>query len=144
MPHSIFRDIAKDPKTWVETPSFCELIRWGETRFASRLLMLQRYHSLRIVVESLVSNIEYKRWLGSQDVDKRKKGEQIRLTVQKFEHWEGVWRAVRVLNPVLTVLRLTDGKTGATLGKVWGLCAELDALYRTEIDGIDENIRGMM
>ena len=144
MPHSIFRDIAKDPKTWVETPSFCELIRWGETRFASRLLMLQRYHSLRIVVESLVSNIEYKRWLGSQDVDKRKKGEQIRLTVQKFEHWEGVWRAVRVLNPVLTVLRLTDGKTGATLGKVWGLCAELDALYRTEIDGIDENIREMM
>ena len=106
--------------------------------------MLQRYHSLRIVVESLVSNIEYKRWLGSQDADKRNKGEQIRLIVQKFEHWEGVWRAVRVLNPVLTVLRLTDGKTGATLGKVWGLCAELDALYRTEIDGIDENIREMM
>lgn len=31
MPHSIFRDIAKDPKTWVEKPEFFGLIRWGET-----------------------------------------------------------------------------------------------------------------
>ena len=106
--------------------------------------MLQRYHCLRIVLESLVSNIEYKRWLGSQDVDKRKKGEEIRLTVQDVDHWEGVSRTVRVLTPVLTVLRLTDGKTGATLGKVWGLCAELDALYRTQIDGLDKNIREKM
>ena len=49
------------------------------------------------------------------------KGDEVKLTVQKTEHWEGVERAVRVLRPVLKVLRLADGKTGATLGKVYGL-----------------------
>ena len=39
---------------------------------------------------------------------------------------------------------VTDGKTGATLGKVYGLCVGLDALYRDEIDGIDDEIRERM
>ncbi len=47
---------------------------------------------------------------------------------------------MRVLRPVLKVLRLTDGKTGATLGKVYGLCVALDALYRNDVDGIDDDI----
>ena len=57
-PHSIFRDISTDPATWIgsDRPTFCELIKWGETRFASRLLLLERYHALRIVVVALVSN----------------------------------------------------------------------------------------
>ena len=49
-----------------------------------------------------------------------------------------------MLTPTLRVLRLTDGKTGATLGKVYGLCAELDALYRNDIDGMDGQIRERM
>ena len=72
------------------------------------------------------------------------KGDEVKLTVQKTEHWVGVERTVRVLRPVLKVLRLTDGKTGATLGKVYGLCVGLDALYRDEIDGIDGDIRERM
>ena len=56
------------------------------------------------------------------------KGDEVKFTVQKTEHWVGVERTVRVLRPVLKVLRLTDGKTGATLGKVYGLCVGLDAL----------------
>ena len=58
--------------------------------------------------------------------------------------WDGVSRAVRVLTPTLRVLRLTDGKTGATLGKVYGLCATLDALYRNDIDSMDDQIRERM
>jgi hypothetical protein len=61
IPLSIFRTISDDPQTWTAAdpqPDFCNLIKWVETRFASRLLMLERYHSMRIVVEALVSNIE--------------------------------------------------------------------------------------
>ncbi len=47
---------------------------------------------------------------------------------------------MRVLRPVLKVLRLTDGKKGATLGKVYGLCVVLDALYRNDVDVIDANL----
>ena len=97
----------------------CDLIKWVETRFASRLLMLGRYHSMGIVIEALVANIPYKRWLNQQDPATREKGEWVWLTVNETDHWEAVSRAVRVLTPVLKVLRLTDGKTGATLGKVY-------------------------
>lgn len=51
-------------------------------------------------MESLVTNPGYKQWLSKQNKATKTKGEEIRLTVQKVEHWEGVWRAVRVLNPV--------------------------------------------
>ena len=95
-------------------------------------------------MEALVSNPKYKNWLASQNAETRSKGDDIRLTVQKTEHWVGVERTVQVLLPVLKVLRLTDGKTGATLGKVYGLCVGLDALYRDEIDGIDDEIRERM
>ena len=47
----------------------------------------------------------------------------------------------RVLQPTLKVLRLTDGKTGATLGKVHGLCVGPDALYMNEIVGMDDETR---
>ena len=45
---------------------------------------------------------------------------------------------MRVLNPVVKLLRLTDGKTGATLGKVFGLCAEVAANFKKEIPGLSK------
>ena len=72
-PHSIFRDISNDVESWIGTPkpNFCELIKFGETRFASRLLLLERYYSLQIVIEALVSNPRYKNWLASQNTETR-------------------------------------------------------------------------
>ena len=106
--------------------------------------MLGRYHCMKIVLGAVVANISYKRWLDKQDEATKKKAAWVALTVNDNEHWDSVSRAVRVLTPTLRVLRLTDGKTGATLGKVYGLCAELDALYRNDIDGMDGQIRERM
>ena len=64
--------------------------------------------------------------------------------MQNSEHWVAVECTVRVLQPTLKVLRLTDGKTGATLGKVHGLCVGPDALYRNEIVGMDDETREKM
>ena len=106
--------------------------------------MLGRYHCMKIVLGAVVANISYKRWLDKQDEATKKKAAWVALTVNDDDHWDSVSRAVRVLTPTLRVLRLTDGKTGATLGKVYGLCAELDALYRNDIDGMDDEIRQRM
>ncbi len=46
-----------------------------------------------------------------------------------------------MLSPVLQVLRLTDGKSGATLGKVYHLMATLGSKYETPIAGLDDNVR---
>ena len=81
--------------------------------------MLGRYHCMRIVLGAVVANISYKRWLDKQEPATKTKGAWVLLTVNDDDHWDGVSRAVRVLTPTLRVLRLTDGKTGATLGKVY-------------------------
>ena len=64
--------------------------------------------------------------------------------MQKTKHWEAVSLTVRVLSPALTLLRLTDGKTGATLGKVYALFANLNQAYRQEVEGIDKTTRARM
>lgn len=141
-PLSIFRKIVADPTTWSDAelpqPSFCELIKHCDTRFASNVMMLQRYIALQVVVEAMVANPVYKLWLSKQKVESRLKGEEIRSTVQDADHWAGVSLTVRVLLPALKLLRLTDGKTGATLGKVYALFSEVDASYTGEIAGVDE------
>jgi hypothetical protein len=70
-PLACFRTIAKDPSTWVgqSVPKGCELLKFCDTRFASKLLMLARYLRLRPVLEQLVANPAYKAWLGTQRAD---------------------------------------------------------------------------
>ena len=104
-------------------PGFVDLIQFCATRFASNILMLQRYQALRIVVEALVANPSYKAWLAKQDAATKQAGSNIRLTVQDTDHWNAVALTLRVLLPALNLLRLVDGKTGATLGKVYALFA---------------------
>ena len=78
-----------------------------------------------------------KAWLAKQEKDVKAKGAFVRLVVQDATHWEAVALLVRVLAPVLTLLRLVDGKKGATLGKVYALFAQLDKLFREKVTGMD-------
>ena len=60
-----------------------DLKKHCETRFASQIIMLQRYQALRIVVEALVSNPTYRAWLAKQKPDVRMRGEIVRGIVNK-------------------------------------------------------------
>ena len=147
-PLSLFREIAGDPKVWSDSeqpqPAFVDLKKHCETRFASQIIMLQRYQALRIVVEALVSNPTYRAWLAKQKPDVRMRGEIVRGIVHKESHWNGVALTVRVMTPALTLLRLTDGKAGATLGKVYSMFANLNQAFREEVGGIDKTTRTRM
>ena len=61
--------------------------------------------------------------------------------VNDKDHWSAVELTLCVTEPCLKVLRLTDGKSGATLGKIYGMFLQLDAAYSKEISGLDEDIR---
>ena len=61
--------------------------------------------------------------------------------VNNKDHWSAVELTLCVAEPCLKVLRLTDGKSGATLGKIYGMFLQLDAAYSKEILGLDEDIR---
>ena len=60
----LFREIASNPKIWADAeiakPGFIDLMKHCKTRFASNMLMLQRYQALKIVVEALVADAAYK------------------------------------------------------------------------------------
>ena len=140
-PLSIFRDICTNPLTWVHAkfkPDFVELMKFCDTRFASNLIMLQRYHALKIVVKNFVANIEYNAWLSTRSRVKQEKGAHVTSIVQQERHWNEVSVTVAVLEPIIKVLRLTDGKTGATLGKVYGWCANIAANFTRDIPGVSE------
>ena len=61
------------------------------------------------------------------------KGADVKRIVQEERHWKEVFVAVGTLEPIIRVLRLTDGKSGATLGKVYDWCANITANYLEEI-----------
>ena len=145
-PLSIFRALAKSPETWEGTsqPTALELVKFCETRFASRILMLTRYRQLRPVLELLVVNPGFKAWVAKQKRATRDQADEVRELVQNTEHWKAVELADRVLAPVLMVLRLTDGKTGATLGKVYHLMSTVSALFENPIEGLSDTVREKM
>ena len=91
---SIFRQISSNQQTWDDAnerkPTFVELIKFCETRFASRLIMLERYEALQIVIKNLVANNAYNTWLRAQDRVKQDKGKEIRDIVEDDEHWEAI------------------------------------------------------
>ena len=51
--------------------------------------MLRRYHSMRIILQAVVENTVYKRWLSTQDTATKEKGAKVLLTVREPEHWGG-------------------------------------------------------
>ena len=60
----------------------------------------------------------------------RDKGVDIELIVLSQTVAKGVDTVITIMEPAMKLLRLTDGKTGATLGKVYGYMLQLDELYR--------------
>jgi hypothetical protein len=63
------------------------------------------------------------------------------VIVQDVQFWTDVKLLLRVLEPVLKLLRLTDGKKGATLGKVYHWMCQLDAFFNSPIEGLPTAIR---
>ena len=144
--HCLFRDIAKAPGTWVSqrVPNALELLKHCDTRLASHVLMLDRYLSLRPILELLFANPEFKAWLRAQKAEIKKLGADCKVFVMADSHWNSIRVAVDTLVPFLKLLRLTDGKTGATLGKVYHHMATLAAQLEKPIPGVDEEDREHM
>jgi hypothetical protein len=108
----------------------CELLKFCDTRFASRIRMAIRYKSLLPLLKMLVADPKYVVWLAAQSAPTREKGAEIQLIIQSLDVARGLEAVIAVMEPAMRLLRLTDGKSGATLGKVYGYMLQLDELYR--------------
>jgi hypothetical protein len=136
-PLALYRKVAEQYKK--DGPT--ELVKYAETRFASKIMMLMRYQLVHPILEKLLVDDEYSSWLRTQKVDTREKGKAMKSIVHDVGLMQTIKLCIRIMEPCLTVLRLTDGKTGATLSNVYAKMLDLDVLYRNKIPGIAETAR---
>ena len=55
--------------------------------------------------------------------------------------WSTIKVCVKVLEPVVKVLRYSDGMRGGTLGLMYNLLLQLDELYSSPIEGLPDKVR---
>ena len=147
-PLARYRDIAESGETWAENGDKpiggIELLKYGETRYALRVLMAQRLSNVEPVVVQLVGDAVYTSWLSKQKASVKEAGAALQAMVQDADFWTSLRLTVRVLEPCLKVLRLSDGKKGVTLGKLYHLLIDLDNLYGNPIAELPERVRKKM
>ena len=96
----------------------CELLKYCETRFASKIMMVIRYRNLLPLFDKWLVDDELLAWVGKQKRTDRGKFGEIKCIIRDEAAIKGVGAVIAVMEPVMKLLRPTDGKTGATLGKV--------------------------
>ena len=84
--------------------------------------------------------------LSSQKKETRDKFE-AREVVEDDDHLKNVELVLRVFEPCVRTMRMTDGKKAASLSKIYKAMLDLggeDGLYAKPIDGLDESVRRKM
>ena len=93
-----------------------ELLKPGETRFATNFIMLQRLMQCKDDLQETVVSKEYKQWVSKPKYVKL--GLQLSTVILSQTFWDNVKKVVDLCIPVVDVLRLADGHVPCT-GKIY-------------------------
>eukprot|EP00967_Tisochrysis_lutea_P106695 scaffold163838_cov37-Tisochrysis_lutea.AAC.1 len=118
-----------------------ELLRYVDTRFASKVLMLIRYRNVLPILDKLFVDNDFTKWASKQSRDVKDKAATAKRTVRDESIIDTVKTCIRVLEPAVVLLRMLDGKDGATLGKIYGYTLQVDAFYKAPIKGLHDRLR---
>ena len=119
-----------------------ELVKYAETRFASKIMMITRYYEVHDILEKLLVDNSYMEWVAKlNSCEKKAKALEIKRIIRDDNLIHTIDLCIDLLSPCLQVLRLTYGKKGATLSNVYAKMLALDVFYREPIDGLSETIR---
>jgi hypothetical protein len=93
-----------------------ELLRPGDTRFATVFLMLERMAkaSVKKALVDTVTDEEYNKWLDKQTANTHRRGEEVKQNILSGEFWKNVDMLCGILEPIVVVLRLTDSDKPTT------------------------------
>ncbi|KAG6487182.1 hypothetical protein ZIOFF_055765 [Zingiber officinale] len=111
-----------------KTKGWKEIIRPGETRFATTFIALKSLHDHKDSLQALVTSGDYKKFL---KIDKGKEVKQIVLD-EKF--WNNCLITVRIMGPLIRLLRVCDIDERPSLGYVY------EGMYRA-INGIKKLLK---
>ena len=82
-----------------------------------------------------------------QKSETQDKFRKAKLIVEDDDHFQNVDLVLRVFEPCVRAMRMTDGKKGATLSKIYKAMLDLggeNGFYAKPIDGLEEDIRTKM
>ncbi|CAE5959162.1 unnamed protein product [Arabidopsis arenosa] len=128
-----------------------DIVRPGVTRFATTFLTLQRLLEKKEQLRFMFVSDEWDKCKDSNYV----KGRSAYYTCLSPAFWDGVKRVVKVLEPLVKVLRMVDGEKRPSMGFIYGELVEakrsikaatnnLERYYQPILDIIDENIKGRL
>ncbi|XP_019094719.1 PREDICTED: uncharacterized protein LOC104757728 [Camelina sativa] len=128
-----------------------DIVRRGVTKFATTFLTLQSLLENKEQVKFMFVSDEWDRCNESKYV----KGRSSYYTCLSPAFWNGVERVVKVLEPLVKVLRMVDGEKKPSMGFVYGELVEakrsikaatgnLERYYQPITEIIDEKIKGRL
>lgn len=103
--------------------SSLELLKPGETRFASQFIMLQRLHDCKDAMQETIVDREYKKWLSS--LKTMAVAKPVTDTVLDQSFWESVEDMITCCEPIISMLRLADGNVPC-VGKMYWKIYQID------------------
>ncbi|XP_042477690.1 uncharacterized protein LOC122059052 [Macadamia integrifolia] len=92
-----------------------DLVRPGLTRFATNYIVLQSFESKKIGLRSMFTSNEWFDWreLGSTS------GREAQATISSEEFWTQLGKVVKILAPIVSLLKLVDSAFKPTLPSLW-------------------------
>ena len=96
--------------------STLELLKPGETRFASYFIMLQRLHETKDALQETVMDRDYKKWMSGPKY--AEKGTSVTESILNNRFWDLLLQLTSICAPFVSVLRLVDGAVPC-VGKIY-------------------------
>jgi hypothetical protein len=98
-----------------------ELLKPGETRFATSFIMLARLLRVKAALQETVADRRWDEWAEKQTY--RDDAATCKATIMSASFWSPVMDLVQISTPIVKLLRLTDGNVPC-MGKVYLECFE--------------------
>ncbi len=109
-PLSIYRAMVEATPRVQRPRGGTELLKPGDTRFATEFIASERVLNCRLLLEQTVVSVEFNAWLGKQKPSVRDLGNSCKDLVLSVVHWNSTSAIVRATNPLYSMLRFCDGK----------------------------------
>ena len=111
-----------------------QLLRPGETRFATNFICLQRLIEVRVALKELVADANWDEWLHEKSYVAT--GEHVAEIILDKTWWKKAEQIAAICEPFVSLLRLLDGNVGV-IGKVyWRMSNLLDGVKeKANLDG---------
>lgn len=87
-----------------------ELLKPGETRFATEFIATERVFKCRMLLEQLVVGADFPDWLARQSTTVKASALETKRLVLDSTHWDATRAIVEATEPLYSLLRFCDGE----------------------------------